>query len=104
MQRKLIFHITVGKINRPRFRKGFGNSWFRKFWILSSVDRIFWPLFLYPIYLSCGPWSIGHIIEDHIGIIFAWGIYVNNTFLPGSFTYVYGFLQVRAWFNKKNSY
>lgn len=64
-------------------------------WILATVDRIFWPLVLYPVYLTFGPWSIGHIIEDYVGVIFAWGIFINGTFLPGSFTYAYGFLQVK---------
>lgn len=81
-------------MNRPNFRKGCASFCCKKLWILSTVDRLFWPLVLYPLYLSFGPWSIGHIIEDHIGVIFAWGILINNTFLPGSFTYVYGFFQV----------
>jgi hypothetical protein len=41
-----------------------------------------------------GPWSIGEVIEGHTGIIFAWGTIVNGAYLPGSFTYAYGFLQV----------
>ena len=44
-----------------------------------------------------GPWSIGAVIEGHVGAIFAWGILVNGSYLPGSFTYAYGFLQVRFW-------
>lgn len=41
-----------------------------------------------------GPWSVGEIIEGYIGVIFAWGTIVNGSYLPGSFTYAYGFLQV----------
>lgn len=37
---------------------------------------------------------MGAVIENHIGAIFAWGILVNGAYLPGSFTYAYGFLQV----------
>lgn len=82
------------RLGRPLVRRGFLNGWYRKLWTLASVDRIFWPLILYAIYLTFGPWSIGYLVEDHLGAIFAWGIFVNGSFLPGSFTYLYGFLQV----------
>lgn len=68
--------------------------WIRKLWVLASVDRIYYPLIVYPLYLTCGPWSVGEIIEGHLGAIFAWGIVVNGSYLPGSFTYFYGYLQM----------
>lgn len=86
--------VKENKLDKPHLRRCFFRNWTRRLWILSTVDRIFWPLVLYPVYLSFGPWSVGHIIEDYVGVIFAWGIYVNGTFLPGSFTYAYGFLQL----------
>lgn len=87
--------VRAEKMDKPCLRRGgFMKRWLRKIWILSTIDRIFWPMVLYPMYLSFGPWSIGHIIEDHVGIIFAWGIYIDGIFLPGSFTYAYGFLQL----------
>ncbi|KAF2894815.1 hypothetical protein ILUMI_11361 [Ignelater luminosus] len=85
------------RIERPRLRRGCFKVWTRKLWILSTIDRIFWPLILYPIYLIIGPWSIGYIVEDHLGAIFAWGIFVNGAYLPGSFTYAYGFLQLMTF-------
>ncbi|KAF5294024.1 hypothetical protein FQA39_LY13578 [Lamprigera yunnana] len=92
---KCLCYLTQeGKIRKPTTRGGILKIIYRKFWILASVDRIFWPLVIYPIYLMFGPWSIGFIVEDRIGAIFAWGIYVDGVFLPGSFTYAYGFLQV----------
>ncbi|KAK5643227.1 hypothetical protein RI129_007072 [Pyrocoelia pectoralis] len=93
---KLIHYrdIKKGKVKKRNGNTGYIRSWFRKIWILSSVDRIFWPLVLYPIYLTVGPWSIGYIVEDRVGAIFAWGIYVDGVFLPGSFTYAYGFIQL----------
>lgn len=78
---------------KPRFRKNCLFSIIKKLWILSTIDKIFWVLALYPIFLAFGPWSIGYIVEDHIGAIFAWGIFVNGAYLPGSFTYAYGFVQ-----------
>lgn len=86
--------ILAGRTVKPRAGRYCWNKWLRKVWILSTVDRLFWPIVLYPVYLTFGPWSIGYIIEDHVGIIFAWGIFVNGAYLPGSFTYAYGFIQV----------
>ncbi|XP_017772188.1 PREDICTED: transmembrane protein 62-like isoform X2 [Nicrophorus vespilloides] len=88
--------VIQGKMRKPVMRKGLLKSWIRKMWVLSSIDRLFWPIVLYPIYLSFGPWSVGYIIEDHIGIVFPWGTFVNGSFLPGSFTYAYGTLQLLA--------
>lgn len=86
--------FAAKKIDKPRYRGSCLKLWLRKLWILSSVDFIFWPIIIYPVYLTFGPWTIGYLVEDHLGVIFAWGIFVNNTFLPGSFTYAYGFVQV----------
>lgn len=61
---------------------------------MSTVNKIFWALILYPVFLAIGPWSIGYLVEDHVGAIFAWGIIVNGVYLPDSFTYAYGFVQV----------
>ncbi|XP_076231397.1 transmembrane protein 62 [Calliopsis andreniformis] len=91
-----LFHMLCERkrMHRPRFRIKFFHSWLRKLWILSAVDRLYYPLVLYAIYLTCGPWAIGEVIDNHTGIIFAWGMFVGNYYLPGAFTYVYGFLQL----------
>ncbi|XP_060530687.1 transmembrane protein 62-like isoform X2 [Cylas formicarius] len=89
------FHNSIlGNEKRLKARDNCLNKWLKKLWVLTTVDRIFWPVILYPIYLMIGPWSVGYIVEDHIGVIFAWGIFVNGAFLPGSFTYMYGFIQL----------
>ncbi|KAG8035777.1 hypothetical protein G9C98_001433 [Cotesia typhae] len=44
-----------------------------------------------------GPWAIGEIIDDHVGVIFAWGMFIKNAYLPGSFTYAYGFFQLLSF-------
>ncbi|XP_003703373.1 transmembrane protein 62 isoform X2 [Megachile rotundata] len=82
------------QMHRPRFKIKFIQAWFKKLWILSTVDRLFYPLVLYALYLTVGPWAIGEIIENHTGIIFAWGTFVKNSYLPGGFTYAYGFFQL----------
>ncbi|CAH0560338.1 unnamed protein product [Brassicogethes aeneus] len=85
--------VAVGKMTKPKLH-GCGRAWLRRLWLLSTVNRLFWPMILYPVYLIIGPWSIGYLVEDHIGVIFAWGIFVNGAYLPGSFTYAYGFIQL----------
>ncbi|XP_046387556.1 transmembrane protein 62-like [Ischnura elegans] len=82
------------KIKKPRIPVRIFNMWLRKLWILSTVDRLYYPLTLYALYLTIGPWSIGEVIEGHTGVIFAWGTVIRGSYLPGSFTYAYGFLQM----------
>ncbi|XP_017875580.1 transmembrane protein 62-like [Ceratina calcarata] len=91
-----LLHILCEKkqMHRPRFRIKFFHSWLRKLWILSTVDRLFFPLVLYTLYLIVGPWAIGEVIENQTGVIFAWGTFIGNSFLPGAFTYAYGFFQL----------
>lgn len=63
-------------------------------WVLATVDHLFYPLVVYDLYLCLGPWAVGEVMEGYIGAVFAWGVLVNGVFIPGSFTYVYGFLQL----------
>ncbi|XP_018565162.1 transmembrane protein 62 [Anoplophora glabripennis] len=92
--RYLHYSVTAGRSVKPRMGKYCWNRWLRKLWVLSTIDRLFWPVIIYPVYLAFGPWSVGYIVEDYIGVIFAWGIFVNGAYLPGSFTYAYGFIQL----------
>lgn len=91
-----IWHTLVrrGTVARPRLRTFCCGNWIRKMWILSTVDRLMFPIVGYCLYLTCGPWSIGEVIDGHMGIVFVWGIFVNNAFLPGTLTYLYGFFQL----------
>ncbi|KYQ52554.1 Transmembrane protein 62 [Trachymyrmex zeteki] len=82
------------RIELPRRRMKFFHLWLRKLWILSAVDRVFYGLVLYTLYFAVGPWTMGEIIEDHTGVIFVWGTFIGNMYLPGGLTYAYGFLQL----------
>ncbi|XP_014219134.1 transmembrane protein 62 [Copidosoma floridanum] len=93
-----IYHLIYGKNSGPpRIRLKLLQWWLKSHWVLSTVDRLFYPLVLYAIYLLVGPWVIGEIIDNHTGVVFAWGTYVGNSFLPESFTYAYGFLQLLSF-------
>lgn len=91
-----IWHTLVrrGTLVKPRLRTFCCGGWIRKMWILSTVDRLMFPIVGYCLYITCGPWSIGEVIDGHIGVVFVWGIFVNNAFLPGTLTYLYGFFQL----------
>lgn len=78
----------------PRFRVRFLQRLLRRWWIISNVDTFYYSFILYPLYIAVGPWAIGEIIENYFGVIFIWGTFVNQSYLPGSFTYVYGFVQL----------
>ncbi|KAM3963689.1 LOW QUALITY PROTEIN: transmembrane protein 62 [Aphomia sociella] len=78
----------------PKYRRRFGSHVLRRVWLLSKIDRIFYPIILYTIYLPFGPWAIGELIDNHIGIVFAWGIIIRGSFLPEAFTYMYGSVQL----------
>lgn len=92
--RMLNIRHKVQRASVPKTSVTFVKWWFRKLWIVANIDRFFIPLVLYPLYLAFGPWSVGEIIEGHIGVIFAWGLFVRGTYLPGSFTYAYGYFQL----------
>ncbi|XP_065078386.1 transmembrane protein 62-like isoform X2 [Ochlerotatus camptorhynchus] len=91
-----IWHMLVrnGTVARPRIRRYCFRGLIRKMWILSTVDRLVFPLIAYCLFVTCGPWSFGEVIDGHVGIVFVWGIFVNGTFLPGTLTYFYGFFQL----------
>jgi len=54
---------------------------------VSSVRMLFWFYSVYPVYMACGPWVIGRIVEDEYGGIFAWGAVVDNKYVPVSVTF-----------------
>lgn len=66
----------------------------RRIWLLTKLDRVFYPLVLYATYIPIGPWAIGELIDGHTGAIFAWGILIKKSFLPEPFTYMYGSVQL----------
>lgn len=61
--------------------------------ILSSVNRLFWPIILYCIYIAVGPLGYYEMADGHYGIVFVWGIWLNGTFINSSMTYLYGAFQ-----------
>lgn len=79
----------------PLYRRRFGRHVLRRVWLLSKIDRVFYPIVLYAAYIPIGPWAVGELVDGHIGTVFAWGILIKGTFLPEPFTYImYGSVQL----------
>uniref|UniRef100_A0A1B0D177 TMEM62 C-terminal domain-containing protein n=1 Tax=Phlebotomus papatasi TaxID=29031 RepID=A0A1B0D177_PHLPP len=91
-----IWHMAVvrGRAKRPKIQWSFLRCWIRRLWLLASVNRLFFPLLVFYMYLLVGPWSVADVIDGHFGVVFMWGILVDGIFLPGSLTYLYGFFQL----------
>ncbi|ELT94129.1 hypothetical protein CAPTEDRAFT_182321 [Capitella teleta] len=69
-------------------------TWIRRYYLIAASPRVFYPLLLSIAYVIIGPLLIAPILEDHIGFIFIYGIYVKNSFLPGTLTYLYVFFHL----------
>lgn len=78
----------------PKCRRGIANKILRRIWLLTKIDRVFYPLVLYVLYIPFGPWIIGELIDGYIGVVFAWGIIIKGSYLPEPFTYMYGSVQL----------
>lgn len=71
----------------------------KAFWIVSNVDQIFYPVVGYLALVAFGPWGIGYFLENDIGIVFSWGIFVAGTWLPTYTTFIYSYwFMVPYWY------
>lgn len=58
--------------------------------LLSGIGRLFWPLFIVPIWMAAGPHFIGHLVDESIGACFVWGVLIDGTFIHTGITYNVG--------------
>ena len=47
-----------------------------------------------PLYLVIGPWTAGYFLDHSLGILFLWGLYVENTVLPSTIASVYALIYI----------
>jgi len=87
-QFRIINRLMVMHRVKPRFLR----SWLRKVWMVANIDSLFYPLTFYSVYLTFGPWFVGEIVQGQTGVVFSWGTFLGDKFLPGSMSYCYGFL------------
>jgi len=69
-------------------------TWTMRWCLLASLDSMFYPLVLAPLYIAIGPWLVGEIIEGHTGVMFIWGTFVAGSYIPGSLSYLYAAIQL----------
>lgn len=49
--------VKCETVTQPRVRMKLIRWWLRSHWILAAVDRLFYPLVLYAVYLLAGKWK-----------------------------------------------
>ena len=51
-------------------------------------------MILGPLYLIIGPWTAGYFLDQSFGVLFLWGLYVENTILPSTIASVYALIYI----------
>ncbi|XP_064489552.1 transmembrane protein 62-like [Ornithodoros turicata] len=86
-----IMQVT-GKVGHLPSRQFFCSRLLLKLNLLVSINRLFWPVILLPLYACGGPWFVGELVDGHTGVCFIWGLYINGFVVPSGFTYVFASL------------
>ncbi|CAG5132050.1 unnamed protein product [Candidula unifasciata] len=86
-------YIRVCYLHGRVFVTSFVNAWIMKLWLAARSNVSYYILIGSVLYLTFGPWFVGYLLSDKIGVVFVWGILVEGTFLPGGITYFYGIFQ-----------
>lgn len=65
---------------------------FKKYFLVCSYNKLFWPLLCFVLYMAIGPWIVGSLIEGHSGAIFAWGVLVDKQIVHSQVPFAYYFI------------
>jgi len=60
----------------------------RRLALLCSINPVFYYFIFTTLYTAAGPWFLGQILDDHYGLCFIWGIYVNGSLLREDIQYM----------------
>lgn len=71
---------------RPQWRH------FSGLYRLSKTDKLFYPLVFAALYISIGPWALGYFLDDQLGLLFPWGLFIDGHVLPADVTHLYGII------------
>ncbi|KAG1682030.1 Transmembrane protein 62 [Nymphon striatum] len=83
----IMSHVSwVGVYNNHR---NWFKNWITDLQLMTKINCLFYPLMCLIIYPAIGPWFIGSMSEGHFGVVFVWGIFLRNEFIPGSLAFVY---------------
>ncbi|XP_023244623.1 transmembrane protein 62-like [Centruroides sculpturatus] len=87
---RCLHHYGKTRFIRIRAECNCVRRWLFKFYLLSSVDHLLWPIIFIAVYIAIGPWFIGEIIDGYIGACFVWGIVIAGKVVPGGLTFIAG--------------
>ena len=90
----LLANLTVMLVLRTLSCRLSCSSWclVRKLQLVTSHNRLFYPLLCFLLYMSLGPWVLGPLVEGRLGAVFAWGVVVGGTWAHSQTTQVWYFL------------
>ena len=57
---------------------------------IAMKSNILVPISISALMISLGPWSCGYFLEDHLGLLFPWGLFIYGQFFQADATYFYG--------------
>lgn len=86
--------LKRGKLNKPFITRNFLRNTIEKYLIFASVDKIYFGVVFALFYQLIGPWSFHPVLDNHIGVYFVWGIFINGEFVNGTLNWWYGFHQL----------
>ena len=56
---------------------------------VSIKNQLFFPINMAAVYISLGPWALGYIMDDNLGLLFPWGLFISGHILPADVTHLY---------------
>lgn len=86
----LALRFVAYRHHESGLKRHYKGSLLYKFHILTNVDRIFWPLFVIPIWMAVGPHFVGRLVDEAIGACFVWGVLIDGSFIHTGITYNVG--------------
>ena len=57
---------------------------------IAKNDALFYAFVLSALYISMGPWALGYFLDESLGLLFPWGLWIDGHILPADVTHLYG--------------
>ena len=57
---------------------------------IAKNDALFYAFVLSALYISVGPWALGYFLDESLGLLFPWGLWIDGHILPADVTHLYG--------------
>lgn len=86
----LILRLVTYQHRDTGLKRHYNGTFLHSLHLLSNIDRLFWPLFIIPLWMAVGPHFVGRLVDRVIGACFVWGIVVDGTFIHTGLTYNVG--------------